>query len=259
MMSLEEKINLVKDVKRFSVEDLGIASNSSFERVSDSEVLYFLYASRKNKIESVINKGSYEFKFFKKEEECDNAKKELEEQDYDTFKFVSELYGSEDCQISKQLLERSITKIAFNVLHENFHIHCRKNGIYLNYPIEEATANYLGYQGSIMYFSNKDKSIMPFVEKDLHEWIRFVNFVNKYKRRLSKAYEKNKIKHINKLFKKAIKRARIMGIRCELNNAFFIRYSHYTANHHYVFNALKEINPRVWLEKEELYEILNKV
>jgi predicted aminopeptidase len=265
-----EKIELIKDIKKFAVHRLGISPNPSFKKVGGGKTFHSLYASRTDKLESIIT-GRYRNLGYtdKEKEECKRDEKLLISKGHDVLRITFEAVGSENCPITDSMLKSSKTRLAYLVLHENFHIHCIKNPVKFNVAVEEAIADCFAYQGSLMYFASKP-SMVGNIKRDFEEWQEFYDFANKYILKLENAYEDSKIKgrrllgnakrEIKKLsentFSKEIKERSLLPI----NNAFFLRLKSYAPMARPVYEAFKDMDPKTYVtNRKKLNAILRKI
>lgn len=252
ILNLEERICLVKDIKRFAVQQLGITPNPIFSKVGETDSFYIIYASRTDRIESVISYTSRN-RAFRDIRSCQEYQRKLESKGYDTLRVRVEAFGDRNCFITKSLLRNSKTRIAYVVLHESFHVHCRQAKINPSRSVEEAVANCFAYQGSILYFQSNPH--MPHhIRQFVKDWMRFYDFANKYLIQLEKTYKEDtpnrkKIliqakKEAKRLSKKIQSRNVRERLILPINNAFFLRIQMYAPMARLVYETLKGLDPR---------------
>ena len=252
MTNLEKNIKLVKNIKRFAVEEMGITPNKSFEKVISSEEFYCLYVSQQDKIESIFDIPEDGEFLGDNKDAAEMRRRIFSKEGYHTLLFSFEGYGGEECQISQSLLKDSTCRLAYVVLHENFHTHREKKELNLELCIEEAVGNYFAYQASLIYFKKHDKKVIPYVESDFKWMLKYGDFVNKYLELLNKAYSENKLEKAKELLFDAEIEARELGSNEEINNAFFLREKNYYAKQIEVFKALKNTQPQDYVRDTTL-------
>lgn len=263
MENLEERIKLVKDIKKFAVKKLGICENGSFENVSGDKHAYVVYASRRDKIEPAMGRA---YEIFEKKGDCDILQKELKKRGFDTIQVLWEAWGSEECPITQSILRASKTRLSYLVLHENFHIHCKKKDIKLEPHIEEAVGNVFAYQGSLIYFRDRNPWVIQHIERDFIRDLTYDEFVKRYTDELNKAYEKNPSK-ARLIFEKAKKEKdqldsegaiksgfKKSALKSALNNAYFLMQQDYCRGRKSVFAALKDVDPRLYITNTDLLQ-----
>lgn len=262
MVNLEERISLAKDLKRFAVEELGISSNPSFEKVSSRKEYYNIYCSRKDRIEPAVNElGTLQFCRgweWNDRRRWKKSIKELQHQDIDIYPVTFGALGFETCPITRSLLDADIPCLAYIVLHENVHIHCSKNSFNLPLIVEEAVANCFAYSGALAYFNRNDKLMVEHIEKYIQYFFIFDDWVNSYSAALKAAYASG-IEKGRAMLKEA--HIQLYGNRSRefapLNNAFFLAQGLYSTNTKKVWERLKDIHPREYMaNKDLLYEKL---
>ncbi len=267
MDTLEERITLIKDIKKFALRTLGISQNSSFTKISDLDAFFVVYASKKDCIESVLGRWGNER--FEEQEECRQREKELETQGYDTLQMAWEAYGAEDCPITKSMIKSSKTRLTYLVLHENWHIHCTQNRIRLTPKVEEAVGDCFAYQGALLYHDSNPQ-MKSRVERNFQEWLQFYAFANKYLQQLEKAYGSD-ISQAPGIFQAARDDARELRamvtskevrqrLALPINNAFFLRVQYYAPKALPVYQALRNIDPREYAtNRKVLHKALRNI
>src|SRR3989338_2237635 len=234
MADLEERMAIIHDIKMFAVKSLGIKPNRSFRKISEVKEFFIVYASRNDRIQSVLGRCGY--KIVEDEEECLQLKQRLESKGYDTLETTVEAYGTEDCPITRSMISSSKTRLTYLVLHENWHIHCVKNNIRLKPDIEEVVGDTFAYQGALLYYDSNPQ-MKSNVKRDFQEWQQYFEFINKYTQKIKNALssEPSKVneiiksmRHEDKRLSKKFKSKELKGgLPKELNNAYFISFQCY--------------------------------
>lgn len=258
----EEKVKLIRGLKKFCVDEIGIAKNKSFTRIVSLDKYYVVYASRKDKIESAF--GKWGNRIFENKKDCENLTQELEKVGFDTFNASLEAHGDEICQITRSTLLCSKTEISYIIPHENFHIHCNKRGIRLEPSIEEAVGDCFALHAAKLYFKD-NLQMQKLVQKRFDEWLIFDEFVNRNISRLQRAYSQNPEKAKRAMYQ--AKKEYLLTISRKLseeerkeemdmvNNAFFLRLGYYSPYSRQVYEALRELDPREYIQdKRVLHE-----
>lgn len=268
MADLEERIGLVKDIKRFAVKRLGVSENPSFNRVGGVDVFHVLYASRTEGIESAIE-NKWGNRVYEDEDECKKDEEVLQSKGYDVLRMTWEAIGTEDCPITSSMLGCSKTRVAYLVLHENFHIHCRKNPARFSLAVEEAIADCFAYQGALLYFAS-NPSMAGHIRRDFREWQEFFDFANKYITRLGEAYNVDKSKgrrvlgdarrEAEKLSSTMISKEVRERLALPINNAFFLRMQSYAPMARQVYEAFRDMDPREYVtNRRKLNAVLRRL
>jgi predicted aminopeptidase len=258
MGNLENKTKLILDIKKFAVKELGIAPNNSFKRVNNIDAVYALYASRKDKIKSVIG-GKWKYKPYENKNDCEKEEKFLKARGYDVLKVKFEAWADKNFQITNSLIACSKTRIAYIVLHENFHIHCEEKKIFLEPSIEESLGDCFAYQGSLEYFAS-NSSMIGHIKKDFQEWQKFFYFVNKYATILKESYKKSEAEGRKALIRAEREGKKIQNIVPPINNAFFVSQELYASMAKPVYEAFKDIEPREYItNRKKIYDALRKI
>jgi hypothetical protein len=268
MNDLEGKIGLIKDIKEFAVDKLGITPNPSFEKVGAVDFFHVLYASRPDKIESAI-KNRFKNLIYEDQEECKKKEEFFNSRGYDVLKMTWEAIGKKDCPITSSMLESSKTRQSYLVLHENFHIHCKENNLSFNLAVEEAIADCFAYQGALIYFAS-NPSMISHIKRDFREWQEFYAFANRYIIRLEEAYKQSTRKgrrllddakiEARKLFCDAISKEVKDRLNLPINNAYFLRLKSYAPMAIPVYEAFREMDPREYLtDREKLNAKLREI
>lgn len=267
MRDLEETISIVRDAKRFALENLGISQNPSFTTTGDFKTYFIVYASRHDRIESVLGEWSNEP--FDNPEECNRRENELQSQGNDTLQMTWETKGSNDCPITSSMTKISKTRLIYLVFHENWHIHCRLNEIKLQPNIEEAAGDCFAYQAALLY-CDSNPQLKGNMKRDFMEWLQFYEFANKHTERLEAAY-KTGVSAASEILQAARAEAKEISSRIiskevrqrlnlPINNAFFVRVKYYAPMALSVYSALKDIHPKEYTtNKIRLSEALKRI
>lgn len=258
MGNLESKIKLILDIKEFAVKEMGIAPNNSFRKVNNIDAVYGLYASRKDQIKSII-RDKWEYKSYENKNDCEKEEKLLKAKGYDVLKVKFEAWADKNFQITNSLIASSKTRIAYVVLHENFHIHCEEKNIVLKPSIEESLGDCFAYQSSLEYFAF-NPSMIGHIKKDFQEWQKFFDFVNKYAIILKEAYKKSEAEGRKALIRAGMEGKKIQNIAPPINNAFFVSQELYASMAKPVYEAFKDIEPREYIaNRKKIYDTLRKI
>lgn len=259
MVNLEERVALAKDVKRFAVEELGISPNPSFERVEEDEKkseFYGIYCSYRDRIESAA--GEYGFIICGNHTEWQNKSVELEKADFDTHAVTWEALSTEDCPMTKSLLESPDERLAYVILHENSHIQHNAHKFSLPYNFDEALATCFGFKGTELYFGARMPKVTEKVIKDRDFIISFFDKINYYLNFADEAYKKSfeegraVLEEMDKDIRRYCKYP-----KKQLNNAFLLSHSYYADKTKIVWERLKDIHPKEYMtNKDLLYEKL---
>ncbi len=263
MKDTEKRIEEVNRIKRFG-SDLGIDFGDGFETVdlSRGKWFYWVYTSRKDRIETVLKNGEPSEQF-----ESRAAAKRYEtamlKKGFDTLTFNAALYGGSNvrdgCPITRGLLSRPICYQAYSVLHEGFHNHVSVNNVVIDYTLEEAVADYVGFEGARLYCEIYHHGSLRWLESDLEDRNRFTAFVNKYYASLEKCYRgegiggRRILRNARRAAKKSGKHGKTIKKNSKkINNAFFLRYIDYTRHDGLVRDAFKRFSIWQFLENADL-------
>lgn len=249
MSSEDEKVAFIKDVKQFAVKELGIAPNPSFQRISSDDIFYALYASRKDKLESVI-RGKWRHWAFEDKKECKKDEEAYKKNEYDVLSIQCEGVGDINCPITPSLLRATKTRMAYVVLHENFHINIEENRWRFNPAIEEALCDTFAEQGARLYFAH-DNRMLYHQNKDFDEWLTFYNYINTSLNQLTNAYTQSK-KAGRKMLQQVKKTAKkIKKVKYPINNAYFVRQQLYAPFARPVYDALQGLHPKEYTQNRQ--------
>jgi predicted aminopeptidase len=255
-LTLEQKLELIKDVKRFCVDELGVPENNSFTKIVNHKYEeYYLFVSYRNKIESIFE--DYYCKGFKTALICNAFEKVYRLRGFDTYISKALSYVTkdsdvpgDDTQINQAILASPEISIVKTIIHENTHIAVGFNDYYkLDLAIEEPLAVYMGYAGALLYYKNnpayvkKIKSVAKFCESS-HQW------TNKTQRLLESQYrvDYDKARLIFEREKPQYKRF-INNDASNFNNAFFLSTADYSDNYVAVRQILQYTPPKDILRK----------
>ena len=267
MVNLDERIKLIKDIKKFTIKRLGIIPNSSFETFEDTATFFAIYASKKDKVESVL--GEWGNEFFKDEGECLERKSELDLDGFDTLQMTWEAHGSKDCPITPAMLKGSKNRLTYLVMHENWHVHCRERKINFDLAVEEAIGDTIAYQGALLYWQDNPQMVGHII-RDFNEWQKFYAFSSEYLQKLEEAYRFHP-KQAKKVLASAKREAKKLSghviskevkqrLLLPINNAFFLRMGYYAPMAVPVYNALKDMDPRDYItNRRKLSKVLKGI
>jgi hypothetical protein len=273
-VDLEQRLALIKDVKRFCVEDLEMIGNDSFNRVVQKEYpCYALFVSKKYSIESIFFDNEIQFK---SKSLCQLGAKAFNSLGFDVVigkitALVDDLgsYTGETTQVTQSLLRDSEEDLVQTVLHENFHIHLIKNNPshYVDDDIEEPIANYFAYQGALKYYQDNPEKRKQIVETK-KAVDKYNIWYNTYFKMLKYNYHTNCEHGREMLVQAKDDYVKLTGNKStDINNAYFLRFRAYTKNFKAVENILRNKDPKEYLKKiaqteeistiKELYHAVN--
>jgi hypothetical protein len=262
--TLENKLALIKDVKRFCVEELGLAPNEAYTTIVNSkQIFYAVYSCSKYELKPI--EEDREFDVFKSGFWCKAYSFMEKTMGLDTYieKTLSATERKEKeigstTPITKQMLMSPEIIMIQTIFHENAHMHLRHHkSDYIARHIEEPIADYFAYQASHLYYRNDKKmkeDINIIKEKD----DKFKNWCRKNIEELSETYnirEKNAESYrISKeKGRKICLEARkeyetFTGRKDNVNSAFFLSWMPYVKCAREVEEILKDKNPRDYIK-----------
>ena len=262
MAGFQEKMGVIRDLKRFAVHELGIYPNHAFERMGREKDVYVLYVSEPDRIKSTI-KGRECCEIFNSRAERHAAARKWVEEGKDILK-VDSPACSTSYLITKQLLEATDCGKAYTLFHEQFHIHCEKKPVKLRMDIEESAADVFAYQAASEFFKEKP-TLQEESRKFLLDEFPFDNLLTQYLHRLDEAYacsfaEGRKVleeakelipqsSFVPKRLSSRIDRAKLEK---EINNAFFVMKRVYSPKSQRVYELLKDLDPRDYLSDSSI-------
>ncbi|MEI7718264.1 MAG: hypothetical protein WCI72_00220 [archaeon] len=257
MAGFQEKMEVIRDLKRFAVHELGIYPNHAFERMGREKDVYVLYVSEPDCIKSTI-KGRECCEIFNSRAERHAAARKWVNEGKDILK-VDSPACSTSYLITKQLLEATDCGKAYTLFHEQFHVHCEKKPVKLKMDIEESAADVFAYQAASEFFKG-DSKLQEESKKFLLDEFPFDNLLTEYLHRLDIAYAHsyNAGREVLAEAKEVIPRSLFVPKRLnsktdrvtlekEINNAFFVMKRVYSPKSERVYVLLKDINPRDYL------------
>lgn len=256
--NIKERLELIRDLKRFAVDELGIPKNPSFEERTHSKGLHVVYASRKDRLQ--LPPPQWEFGRsgtiqFEQKKYCLGAKRELDTAGFDTNYVYWEAYGSKNCPIFDSLLTCRKTRVAYVVLHEQFHIHAKMRGLSFKLNIEEAIADCFADAAALLFFGS-DSSVIRKMNKNAEEWKKLVKFVNDYTLRLNQAYARDfdEGRALLKESREVAVEQSICTARFspQINNAFFLRQGYYASMDEPVQHVLADLHPGDYIKDRKL-------
>ncbi|MBU2637668.1 MAG: hypothetical protein KJ955_01725 [Nanoarchaeota archaeon] len=248
MSDLEERVAFVKDLKRFAVEELGVSQNPSFEKINlKTSWLYAIYVSLPDIIASPWegHSGCKCYKADKKEWTA--RKRQFESYGWHIWPQRWEAEGIAECPITKAALKATKTRVAYLILHENTHIHCLINNIELPRDIEEPLADCVAYHGALLYYQ-RNNAMIYHIKQEFDQWAKQMKIINKYHSLINEAYSKNpkKVKSLLQAVQKELNMSK------PANNAFFIAFGRYSLRQFDVFEALRDLHPKEYLQDKGL-------
>ncbi len=257
-----KKVKLVKDLKGFAVEELGIPENRAFSRVSNVRTRHVVYHSKADEIRPALE-NSRGWNGFDDKSEALSLQMELQQEGHHTLYMTWETYANKkkmDCPLTSSMLEASKARLSYLVFHELFHLHCKIDDVKGKLSLEEAMADVFAYTASLEYFP-KDKGII----RHYAEFDEYIKWGDKYLRRLKRAYRTgNGPKVLEQAAKEAqeiLQKVRGKEVRERLtlpiNNAHFLRLGYYVPYHSQAMKLFGEADPRDLVARtEECYKAL---
>ena len=206
-----EKLNTVLELRKFSIEKLGLPDNDSYRSYSDLKrdyVIWNIFANPEFSLKPLnwcyLIVGCLSYRGYFSKADAEQYEKELKKEGYDTYLGGVAAYSTlgwfEDPVLNTMLRwdENYLASVIFHELaHQQLYI---KNDSELN----ESYADAVAHIGVIKWLDQKtDKT-------DLHEYIQtqerekmFVELINRYKTKLTTLYESS-IDDIHKREKKKV-------------------------------------------------------
>jgi len=263
-----ERLQLINDVKKFCVEELGLTSNNSFTKIiSDQRLYYILCISPKNGIKpnSPLTGVAYynslaEVNFITRYAQSSITKKLFSEIDICVQEVLAKVKTDEKdiqltnedivekTQITQTVLDMPKALIPGLIIHENFHMHALLNRINIDYYIEESIADTLGYQGSKQYYKNNTIVLKELEEHNNYQQ-RFYCWCNMYTKRLNKTYRISVPEGRKMLMEAQEDYKNNFPGEPDINNAFFMMWLPYTERNTAVRKILRKENPREHINK----------
>ncbi len=146
---LEERLTLIKDIKRFAVEEAGIIANDSFTTTNlELKTIYCFFAAPK-KGEIKATRENYES--FYDSNELVRYSTKFSKKKYDKYVRKVEAIGSEDVPITPGLINADTHRLIYIMNHENIHIHFELNNIKINKNLEEPICDYIAFDTAKQY------------------------------------------------------------------------------------------------------------
>lgn len=160
--SLKAKLILIKEIKRFAIDSLGINPSENYENLFDQKgkpVMWVVTACEKNKLEPYYWKfpflGKFSYKGYFDENKAIEEEKSLKEQGYDTDIGIVNAWstlGWFKDPIMSSMLKKSPGQLARVIIHELTHGTLYvKNNIQFN----ENLASFVGDKGAILFLNWK--------------------------------------------------------------------------------------------------------
>jgi hypothetical protein len=261
--TIDQKLELIKDVKRFCTEELGIKKNDSFTKFANREFDHYnVYVINKDSFKSVITSNNSLLDaghiVCENEESFQSTIKQyLGRKDVDIAAStiiasvnINDLSGS-DTLITNYLLNSPSHEIVDTVIHENIHLHFNDQKVIIHRGIEEPIAYILAYQGSKQYYRNNyihTRDIIRLINKEQLHTYRFNRWCDKYYWKLYLTHNPDDAKAIlleantdNKLYGFVSENA--------LNSALFVERHTISAFYSRVNNILRRNDPAGYLKK----------
>ncbi len=160
--SLKEKVTLIQEIKKFTVDSLGFEPSKNYSTVFDQKgkpLMWVVTACKKYSLEAKVWSfpivGAVTYKGFFKEAKAKNEAEELEKQGYETkIRIVNawSTLGWFQDPIMSSMLEESPGDIANVIIHELSH-----GTIFVKNNVEysENLANFIGDQGAYYFLKTK--------------------------------------------------------------------------------------------------------
>jgi len=254
------RVEGISDVKRFCVEELGLAPNEAFTRLSNSQqIFHALYSCSKYEIEPAWD--FQEFLMFKSGLGCKAYSVLDKATGLDTYiervlsaaEKKKENIGS-STQITGKMLKEPESTMVQIVLHENVHMHLAyyrsKN---IDRHIEEPIADYFAYQTSLMYYKD-NKIMLSEIERIKTEEDMFKDWCRNKTEELSHAYRTD-INKGRKILKQAGEEYNDTHDKKEnINNAFFLSWMPYVKHARIVEEVLKDLDPKEYIQRLAHFE-----
>ena len=160
--SLKSKLRLIKEIKRFAIDSLGINPSENYENLFDQKgkpVMWVVTACKKNKLEPYYWKfpflGKFSYKGYFDEGKAIEEEKVLKKQGYDTDIGIVNAWstlGWFKDPIMSSMLKKSPGQLARVIIHELTHGTLYvKNNIQFN----ENLASFVGDKGAILFLNWK--------------------------------------------------------------------------------------------------------
>jgi len=259
--SLKQKIQLISEIKQFSVDSLGLNPSGSYEKLFDQKnkpILWIVTACPPYTLEAhrwtfpIL--GRFSYKGFFEYDEATKEKQQLDKQGLDTK--IGEVsawstLGYLNDPILSSMFKRPVGRLANLILHELTHgTLFVKNNITYN----ENLANFIGDKGAIQFLKSKygaNSAELREYEAQKIDRDTFTNFVLRGAQSLDSLYgtfseampidlkEKHKKQHLQKIINSLDSCNFINPNYCyyfsdfEPNNTFFAGYARYNARRNY--------------------------
>jgi predicted aminopeptidase len=256
--SLEEKLELIKDVKRFCTEELGIAENTAFTKTIKAKYYYGLHASPKDAIRDHFNTPEG-FQDFSSDYKCKKAAKELAALGYDVNIFRSEVAVDKvGCtivdmpQITQGFLKQDAVDLITGVIHENIHVDLGERLVDISLPIEEAIACNIQFSGAKIYCKDDAKLQDRIVRYDAY-YSKYFKWCHDYRLKLEEKYVQDYNEGRKMLHEAQMNYVKKFKGSESINNSFFAIYKYFEE-----YDAVKEIlgdrHPKEILQKLYSYK-----
>lgn len=246
--SFKEQLKLIDSLKSFIQHktDLKVWNGFYTKWANPNDSMYiFVYASKNDKVQSVIDSGKSAWKYFDKEDSATVFIKKLKLQGYHTLLYRTA--GASSAFLNKELLSYPNEAVAFILFHEATHQQIRSSNKAIPYAYEEATCDAVANKFCKLFaqqtglvsiskvhlqerifercykFLNREKAILDSTHSDPNHIFRF-----------SENRIKSLIKHGNQFHKDRM--------LYEINNAYILRISYYSSHYFEVKKYLQETN-----------------
>ncbi len=240
------QFKLIDSLTAFIKYDLKLNITDSFytnKTKIDTGAYFYLYASKTNRVESVIDSGNRDFQFFSNVSKAYEARKKIEDLGYPVI--VYKTGGNSTAQLNKLLLSYPDEAIAFIILHEATHQHVRSAPKLISYVYEEALCDAFA-NWAITQFNQKTSLLnAKAVSQQTANWDNCYHEINTTRQLLEKSnftdpelYTKSSAR-INEFVKNAnqFQKDRMLY---EVNNAYFLRNDAYATHYFEVSSWLNE-------------------
>lgn len=257
--SRDQKIELVQDVKSFAKHEIGLQFDGLFDDVAeDGTELYWVFASSADEFRSPLSRGYQSFM-----EDGKSARgfaEALRLEGFDVEVRTAPAYGSDNCPITPEMLERSPEWICRAVLHEATHVHNRNAWAFFDHELEECVCDYIAFEGAKEYVKNRRKELVPGVEGLVEKKREFNELINRYYKRLDNLYKNGEAELRDGVFDEF--RREINPFSDEgktfseskngpINNAYFLLQANYTLNMSPVQKFMEDKTIREYCEDTE--------
>ncbi len=237
---LKQSNEVISEVKKFSIESLGLPIGKSFETFKEDNQGYFwVYAAKKYELGSQINEFDDDrpYAFFENNNEAVKHSEKLRSKGYDTFIFEGEAHGGGDTKITLPFLKASAHRKAEVLIHESVHAYLAENFDNDNFPeipydLNESLATHVGKQGAMKFCEIHYPEQYDLGKRSLKLFSEFAKLVNSYHNMLQIYYMHGLIEKKEEFldfFKEELESLSPGWFKdTKFNNAFLIRHIDYT-------------------------------